>query len=321
MTPIDQLQDIWTKWVQRFPGFWLSVLGLLFASGLVVNATLDHHNEVAQKRDAAKETTALRLSQHLTGAQSPEVSVLLLRTDLAHIVLSASQTMIGTSQLDNYMAGYKEVEGFIDSLKLEWLVATTRPADIDRISSDVANQIDRHLISKSNLLKNERIYLVWSVIALLYIGLVGTAYFANEVDPAKGEPVLNIVDLGLYLALVEISGGFDSPVMAALALSVLVAGLALIQAFRAPGGPPRGYWGEISPTVLYLFALGSGLYWATLAWMTEMKLGVGDYFILYLRALGYILLIGVGSLIAMVLLLKLFRNEDVIPGFGAWGGR
>jgi hypothetical protein len=162
---------------------------------------------------------------------------------------------------------YQELSTFVDKLKLGERLrrakdATSINAEKELLKSDV----NQWLRLRSVFLENGKIYLLWLVFSVSYATLVAFTYYATKLQGIlREESLLNIIDVGLYLALVEYSGGAKSPVLLVLSLSVIAAGTEWWRVTRGKGPwALREIFDRYMPTLLYVFALLTGLVWAFL---------------------------------------------------------
>lgn len=321
MSIIERAVTFRRNWIDQFPGFWLNCLGLLLAAGVIFVHSYQEESRLERRILAAKSSTIECISSYLTKSLSLDRAEDHLRRDLAFVVLDKPEEFIlaSSGRPSPLASEYQAVLNLLDSLHLRQLIILSSLDGIENSGTLIAENIEMWIKERSLLLKNRKIHFVWTLTALLYVVIVAFAYFRSSLNPERGEPILNIIDLGLYLTLIEYSGGLASPILIILALSVTTACLDFFRVYNLTGGLSpstiriyglREIFGRYAPTVLYIFSLVSGLLWASLDHAVSEKIRPTIYAQSYLYALLKLTLVGFFCLIVILLLHRLVRQVD-----------
>jgi hypothetical protein len=155
--------------------------------------------------------------------------------------------------------------------------------------------------------------MLWSALAVLYAGLVGVGYFGKVITKEGTEPVLNVIDVGLYLALVEYTGGLSSAILwFVLPMSVVVAALDVFEVHRRTQAIPQrrlDRFARYSATGLYMLALLGGVVWASLDDARTEGVGVRTYLAGYGAAVGRMFLVALVLGVIFYLLSRLVSKR------------
>ena len=142
------------------------------------------------------------------------------------------------------------------------------------------DKTNNYVIKETPFLINKSIIKWWIYITIGYLVLVWVSCRGEKIDNVmRNESVLNIVDIGFYLALIQFTGGLNAHIWFNLAISmaIFVAILDLMRINKEINIRfPSGIWDAVihknfltvfrsySPIVLYIIVLMSGLIWATI---------------------------------------------------------
>ena len=175
-----------------------------------------------------------------------------------------------------------------------------------------------HLYAKNNepFIKNINIILIWILFTIAYMFLV---FFVFKSDK-KYESILNIIDIGIYLSLIQFAGGFNvhwilSSAIIIGVISAIVAGRDIRNEFignfdnswkKAKAHTERlEIIKKFSPCIFYLFSLTTGLIWATISYKYK-----NQYVVEYFYNLGIIVFFAVAGIFIFHIFNKTFNNNN-----------
>lgn len=308
--------------ISTFPGLWLNLLAIIVATSVTL---LNYHQEARQqieKCSAVTNSVNDLLSQFLASARSEHDTADQIREKL-HLLLHEHPWVVLQRQIpEEEMEGPDDITHveFLDGLKIPDQVHRANVTDKDRLVKFFASSLNDYYQTHSLFLKNARVYYAWIISAAIYAVLVCFGYFGNALTPENTEPLLNVIDIGLFLALVEFSGGLRSPVAKLLSFSIAVAGFELIHALHHFGLPSRAKWKLLGtksvaayvPSALYFFVLFTGLAWASIHEARDHHLLLGTYMEDYLTVVFWLLLFAASILFFVYLVNTLISRVGQI---------
>ncbi len=316
-----KLREIYRSRIAQFPGLWLNMLAILLAAAFVFSSYRAEIGQQSEKCRAAKDSMNSLFAEYLAGTRNILAVESHIHQDI-HLLFhdNPEEGLI-------YHPPEDDVEEFIRQINIKSYLVRLTVSNKDLLITDLVGKFQHYRYSRSVFAKNFHIYLGWGICALIYAVLVCFAYFGRAASPENAEPLLNIVDIGLLLALVEYSGGLQSRVCYLLAFSVAVAGFEIVRAYRSSGIPT---WSKLRlagpqsvaayiPTTLYFFSLLTGLAWASIDNARESHLSMSSYFSQYAQAVGLLLLLALVIATTVHLLhIILIRNmrEELLIGYG-----
>lgn len=311
------LASAYSNIIKPFPGYCLNVIGLIACSVILYVNWNDDVGKITSMKNSATSDIKKKLNIYISdnkGKHTADHTHDDLRNDLLLLLVEDPSKAIGRWEFD-LRKEYPRYSHFLDHLKLREVIATANANNISQSATDLANQISEYKAKESPFLTNTITLLVWAAISIIYAIIVGILYYGGGLTTSVGEPVLNIFDVGLYMALIEYSGGFDSPILMLLPISLVVASVDCIRIYRQNKLKWRSLirlkgkakaLAHFAPTVLYIFALLTGLGWATIG--IEMNNPDGEiwqYVGSYASGIGAILL-WAGLYMVVIYLLRSF---------------
>lgn len=320
---ISRASAIRSTWIEPYPGFWLNCIGLLIASLIVTSQSFDEEQRLDRTGLAARDKTMECISSYLTGSLSLDRAADRLRTNLAFLLFSKSKPeeliLTEAGRPTVLQEDYHDAERFLESLHLRELLTVSTIDGVENTAKTIEQKVKEWIFDRSPILNNRNIYYAWGCMALIYVALVGAAYFRSRLHPSQGEPILNIIDLGLYLTLIEYSGGFASPILYILGLSLTTAILDYLRVsnetvLSLPTIKLFGWQrvlGHYAPTVLYVFSLMTGLIWASLDTAMSAHIPPKTYIFLYAKSCLMLALIGLACFVIIQLLDLLVRQNHL----------
>lgn len=300
----QSLPDRVLNLVNNYPGYCLNLLGILICIFLNISHIESSIQSFNEKMLAVKNATNLAMSTTIAKAKKSELAAselrmkisLLLQESVIDVVRKMDPIQSSQSQTD-------KVSSFLNQLNCYEYIRKTSTYNKDEQVSKFCNEVATHLKRDYPFLSNQHVVVVWILAAAMYVLAVGFSYLGWNLEIDQGEPILNIIDIGLYLALIEYTGGFESPIMHVIPISIIIAIVdlnRLVKIIRIKFHSFRVAWrmkefstifSTLSPSLLYLFALCSGLIWSTIG--LEYSTVGQSYWVMYLSKLMYVSFFGI----------------------------
>ena len=323
-----------SKLFREYPGYTLNVIALLlsiiviFSSQHITKNKLNAKNETLQMvvKNNLSNCISYSIKQNLNKQKDKQIiniSYDKIREGIMQELLDDPSTFLLYMYQPEDISGIKikQHEEVIKNINIRKVISEITPQNIDDKTDIICNKISQIIKDETPILKNKIIIYLWIGFALFYIIMVGLSYFGWNLEIEKGEPILNIIDVGLYLALIEYSGGFSSPIKWILIASIIIAILDFRRLISLITDRYNSFrialykWKDIStifstlsPTLLYLFVLSSGLIWATIG-LKNHQHHLWDYWEEYFEYLVLVLAYGlVGHIV-----LYLFNKFKIYP--------
>ncbi len=295
-----------------YSGFWLNCIAIVTAMFVIAFQYNNEKVAINNKLDILENALTSEFSYYLT-----EQININNATDKIEIVILTTLFDKSEDAIQFYYDSHFKVEHeskfkpLIDLINVEYLLKTSSPKLLNRHVTFITDKVQKIYENNSKYIKNGNIFLMWSLIATIYLIIVALSYFLQYIDTSKGEPIFNIIDLGLYLSLIEYSGDLSSPIILFLAMSLVVAIFEFTTIFtkdkyRASVSKGSLYSiGPFVPSILYVFVLITGLVWSSIDSFMTFDIGFKMYLYQLFQCFGKISVLGA---IGFTVLFLFYKN-------------
>jgi len=314
---------IYNSFIDPFPGFWLNCIGIILSIIFVFSQLSRTNIAIDDKVATINGLLMSDFSEIVSGSTLVDKAADNARFHIQRMFFETPE-MAGQFELDphNFPHLYAIITPFVESLKLRYYASICTADNIDEFVIVISSNVNEYFRSSSELLNNRSIFYVWIVFSMIYLIIVAVSYFGNYLSLSEGEPIFNIIDIGLYLSLVEYSGGFNSPVIYFLSFSILVTiidGQRIISNIRNKYSSIMNAMNQLglfkllamfSASLLYIFVLSTGLFWASID--TNRNSLLNEYIIMYFKCIGTIIGIGLIIFITFTIINSLISKQNQI---------
>lgn len=272
---------------KEYPGYYLNLIVMIGCIGFSIYQIYEtkktHDKEMAIFKASVEKTLSEKMyNNHVNiGKISDDI---IIAIDVAvtkdyHAAKNASITR------ESRYADFKEKIGYSKYLNedIKKIVNETHHLNKEEKIMYLYNKTNEYVVKETPFLVNEPIIWVWIVTASIYLILVSILYKGEKIanEEKDSESLLNIVDIGFYLALIQFTGGLNTH--KGFYLAIIMAVFVAIIDFdrirkevinkRFNGGIRHAIihnntlivLRSFSPNILYLIVLSSGLIWASIS--------------------------------------------------------
>lgn len=283
---VETLSDnFYNKWIKDYPGFWLNAFTITIAIFLVLYYLNTHQRIIERKIKAISSITQPHMKNFLMGKIDFKNTYDYVRRDIRIHLFKAPEDASLLPESPDEQKYYDEVTEFLDNIRIRYILRDIKKDNYEEYVREMTIKSEKWLASHSAFITNKDILFLWSIVAITYVLFVGFAYFGEYLKISKGEPILNIIDIGIYLCLIEYTGSSKSPILYFLCISILAAALDLYRIHRhefklSIANIRNKKWKQFiratSPSMLYFFALTIGIIWAFLDEVIFLDLSFGE---------------------------------------------
>lgn len=299
-------RNIFKAYIDPYPGFWLNCIGIILAILVIHLRITETSNKVEAKFSTINKVLVQIFSEKISGTKNLNNAEDKTRISIQQILFDRTEEALEYEHSSNFSTEYDDsIKPFVESLQIRSNLTLANPGNFKELVDGISMKIKSWLLKKSNVHNTKKILMIWIIFSVIYLFIVAISYFGGYLSTAEGEPVFNIIDLGIYLSLVEYSGGLNSPVTYILSTSIIVA---ILDFTRIVGTVKEQYlslgkaikvkgwlktYSTFAPTIIYTFALMTGLVWASLDESIGKSIGISKYSFLYAKCLLTIVVIGI----------------------------
>lgn len=296
-----------------YVGFWLNLLGIGLSIFLVFYQAHKYSDRIDTKVSTIKSALLQDFSDKISGAKDINNAADSARLHIQTILFDRTEDALRFEVLTKYtdspdstkfVQEYERIKPFVESLQIRENLKSSNPNNVKDLVSTIYSKIKDWLINDSFLLENRNIFYIWIGCSALYLIIVALSYFGGYLATEKGEPIFNIIDISLYLILVEYSGGFQSLIIYIITISIIVFFIDASLIRKTLLDNYHSLWNAINldgifkvfakfaPSLLYCFTLLTGLIWATIDGARTNHTNFSNYITLYIFRVAIMFVLG-----------------------------
>jgi len=268
--------------LKNYAGYYLNcivMMGCIVISLWQIIITKNEHDkEMLILKSSIEESLTDRVNNNVTIDKAYSDIAFWIRAIVLKNPFEAKQVINNTgSRLDAYRER-ADLYIYINA-DIYKVIRETNFSNKEKQSNYLCTETDSYITKETPFLINKPIIITWTIITFLYLIIVWVLYKGKNISMKENESLLNIVDVGFYLALIQFTGGFHTIIWFKIAISFAI--IAAILDFnrirkdvkeRFDGGICQAIKNSgllvvlrsFSPVFMYIIVLISGLIWATI---------------------------------------------------------
>ena len=283
---------VFSKIYDESPGLVLNCVAIVIfcciPSLVIINMSEREHKLTL---DGLKSNLEKWFTYKLSGTTTNELAFEQINLRVNETILKKSDKPAKETQASRYEGyRYREDYGYNEDLRINIykLILNTNNINKEKQINHLCSEVSSCLTKNNPFLANKRIIYIWMGIVVAYLvavifsrivffSRIGSSIEKEDAIDRK-ESLLNIVDIGFYLALIQFTGGMDTSCffMLAMCLSICVAMIDFGRTWKKITGKfgnsmalavkMNGFlvtFGTFTPIILYGTVFISGLFFAT----------------------------------------------------------
>jgi len=272
---------------KNYAGYYLNcivMVGCIVISLYQIKITKDEHDkEMLILKSSIEESLTDRVNNNVTIDKAYTDIAFWIRAKILKNPFEAKQVIRNNtgSRLDAYRerADHNRYIYVYINTDIYKVIRETNFSNKDEQVNYLCAETDSYITKETPFLINKPIIVIWNVITFIYLIIVWILYKGKGISMKENESLLNIVDVGFYLALIQFTGGFHTLILFKIAISFAIF-VAILDFNRIRKNVKERFDGGIyqaiktsgllvvlrsfSQVFIYIIVLISGLIWATI---------------------------------------------------------